>query len=1007
MSSREHLLRLLRQDRIDKVIKDLRHYVSDYPIEQTELYASLLTQYDQLRAFKTSGTEWKREVNNLKRAFVTTMDSFLCRNISEEPWQETLNEIDFNLSLPDLKRKLLEILRQNGLSALVAFSRNLLYNADLVKRLGEVENTAGKIDFQHGERMRQITYDATESTGFEAAVRLQELTKEKKRKLDTSAMRIINELEDEDLVTRWKVAFRNTRANFSWHSSTAERQLLLSPLEMIQVPAYLSKERGDYLQYKRLMVQAQDAYLAHRYAEAYDLFLRVRNEVDPESAQLYELLLVTYFKKHRGPLLIDSYLTSVTKEANPNEKDNPLHQLYLYANRFHLLQGNHEPGVSSLSRSAEKGVKKPGSDLIAQPARPIFSYTGEQNIKTIAEQLLLRLAERQTKITDQVVSGVTSREKARIELWRCITTARDIYQFLQPDHIVFTAIISELFGAGANFWITVDDMGQPANVHPGFDALGQFHAIVGMVASEKHQNLQRKSTSLALAENKTLEQLTAEITADLAALVSDGLRVKYEGLPLAPTPTPDEAAATYQPYVELMLSYRAADALLPESGLFFEVPFLEVGNGEGKVDWFQLGRGRRLYTRFTAPDFDALAYFEDLCRRKDLSHGTITVGSAMEHLIQMYYVRLSDKTFELYRTINLTGEFDLAKAGRQRIAETSFCYRNWQICFDVNEDESYLKLCHDEVVGNGILFWWAIGRHGLNANSSNPAHNIFFDAREELAWLNDSCGVNDSTTDYQTIAENYLNRIAIPVANEIGKRTVNQLNPCAEDHIVILGLVEKVIQLTSVVGPLSPLEDFVYDELIQEKTFRWYDLQGEHFVNEAGIVKDGIDAIPLLEEAQMAFAASNRFATEHLQDMTSLHREDDIITSYQEDFSRNQQYNYDEDTIILFVTMIERLIGYHKITGNAKLLAMPYEELVTGKGKVRWARYPWTVFAIDKVLSVEKDEYGRPAHIGVKRWQIIRGRIHPRPRVRKVSHFDFRDAYFYVKYNYEADAMIV
>ncbi len=1006
MSSKEHLLELLQNDRPDRLIKDLREYFSIRPIAHPEQYSLLRNQYEELRGYYISGTEQFKDITGFKKEFVRSMSRFIRQNIGDEPWRRDVREEDINLSLSDIRNKFLNILNQNGLPALVAFSRYIIKDPVLKKSLADAAALVTEVDFQYCERVRPITFNAVESSDLSEAVRILDLTEEKKKKLLARAVKIIGSIEEENLVHRWKLTFRNLEATFSWHNPAGDRQLLLSPLEVIQIPFYLRSD-DQYLQYKRLMIQAQDAYLAHRYEEAHELFLRVRNEVDPESSQLYEMLMVTYYKKHRGALLVDNYIANKTKNKRLDLKDNPLYQLYLYASRFHLLQGNRKIDNTGLINKTYPDDKKPGSDLIAQAALPVFSYTGAQNLKTIAQELLLRLAKRHTRILDQLSSGITSRKKVMVELWRCVSTARDIYQYLKPDYIVFTTIISELLGASASFWITIDSAGHPTNVHEEFDAIGHFQAILGMVVNDKFRHQATDLLPSSTDHRKSHDEIHQEVISDLAALVSDGLRLKYVQLPEAPTPTPDEAAATYQPYVELMLSYQVADALLPNSGLFFEVPFLELGNGEGKVDWFQLGRGRKLYTRFTAPDFDALAYFENLCLRKDTFTGIPSVGAFIEHLIQKYCARLQDKTFELYRTINLMGEFDLARAGRQRIGEILYCYRNWQICFDVNEDESFLKKCHDEVVGNGILFWWAIGRHGLHANPRNLPQGIIFDALEELNWLNNQSGLSNREADFLTITENYLNRIVIPRSNEVGRRTHSQLNPSADDQLAILNFSEKVIQLAGSVGPLSQLENYVYDELIKEKTFRWYDIQDNRFINEDRILQHGIDAIPALEEAMDTFSMSNRFTIEHLQNMVTLKREEDITKSYIEDFSRNQERNYEEDTIVLFVNMIERLIAYHKVTGNPKLLVMPYEELVTGKGKVPWARIPWTFFAIDKVLTVEKDDSGHAARIGVKKWRIIGGRIRPRPRVRKIAHFDFRDAYFYVKYNYETKAMLV
>jgi hypothetical protein len=56
------------------------------------------------------------------------------------------------------------------------------------------------------------------------------------------------------------------------------------------------------------------------------------------------------------------------------------------------------------------------------------------------------------------------------------------------------------------------------------------------------------------------------------------------------------------------------------------------------------------------------------------------------------------------------------------------------------------------------------------------------------------------------------------------------------------------------------------------------------------------------------------------------------------DFIRLQGMSYQEDTIVYRCEIAENLIDCHRIAGDTRLLSVLFEELVAGRGKVKWAR---------------------------------------------------------------------
>ena len=932
-----------------------------------------------------------------------------------------------------LKDRLRNVLHGNGPDAFAATVILLAENPDLVDRVTELRHRLRTLALDRNEGIRHVEYDTHEDDVLRqsaAALRAVERTyRTAVHALHQDALRMIDGLDpDLDLAPDWKYRAVRPERYLDPPGAVPEGQLLLSPLDMIQVPTYLRQTEPDvYLRYKRRMVQAQDAYLARDYATAYDGFLGVRNDLDPESAQLYDYLLLSYYRAHGGPDLIDAlfdYRAFATAQptmrrgrgANlktqigegrivsvapaPTEEDRaeptvlrPLQPLYLYADRYrHLQSGARDPLVG------KPGEILPGTDQLARPVRIPHSASGKANARTVARELFARLLHRYAELADR--EPAEGREAITREAIRqCIRTATELYRHLQPDELVFRAITGELLGAGRGFYLTIDEWGNVANVEVDFDALDHFRELLSVFTAERVEVARRRARDWGETVGEVdAETIARRVREGVALSVHDRLVAKYRGLETVANANDQHAV---RPLIELLTSFRVAEELLPGTGLFHALPIGELSGRNGKADWFELGRHRRLTSRFTAENgtFPALEFFEYFLRVRDASEGTLRGGEALEIIIQNLYVKMGARTREQYVIAKDKPGYELRVVSAIYAEQVRGIIRNWQILYDVEQDFRFLELQYEEFTGNGAIFWWAIGSQGLHSNPKFLPHGPHVDVRHELNRVIDEYGYGNKYSAYQTVIQNYFDRVVLPRTEAVaGTGGARRAIPGDDTYAELYELIENLLQLARHYEVSPGIVNYLHDELVGELTLPWFDLTELGIVPHPTAREHGVDAYPLLGLAMDVFAEDARFTAPAVRDQIALNRLDQLEAYYYENFTRDQdQTYYNDDSVVELCLLVERLIDYHRLTENPRLLAIPYEELVSGLGKITWARKG--IF-FDFSLVGDTDDQGRVTRWKFPRFRFVAGRVWPRWKVKRVAHFAFRENYLYVRKYY-------
>ena len=712
------------------------------------------------------------------------------------------------------------------------------------------------------------------------------------------------------------------------------------------------------------MIRAQDEYLVGNYKRAHDLCIKVRDEVDPESAQLYEYLFASYYN-WVGP---EKVIADALQDSQ-NEKH--LDKLFLYSGRFVRLQSivstrDEEVKDTIIEKNEGEDARymPRGANKIAREVADVHSQTGEENIKEINSELLLTLADRYTKILDGFrKDAIELDEKNKQKIIRCVLIAKSITENIRVDAVFATTVVNELAGGGKHQWIAIKKDGSLKNTEKNFDAIGHFEDAIRLLAFDKNKD-----------EDDIKDELSYEVFNNLSEKYSY-IKRAFEDNSL----TEDDARLLL---TRLLVSFRVATQLFPQSTQFFAIPVRELGSDISILNWYRLSYNKVLipikndkYKHY----FDALKFYQFFLTANHESNLPFNWRKEKEALVEKYYKVRSLHSKKLYESIETSGNYLVIDAKKEEVENVVNAYKSWKICFDVYKEQKYLRKCYQEIVGGEHFFWFIFDSRYIRGYSILKKYGIDFSPNAELDFLvknMEGVSVREAERD---ILSNYCKKYVEPRVSEIKSITKYDSRPSFQYKLEVFNYIEQIMLLMRRTGSIESVDAFLYKELVEENTFRWFDVLGVELNNIEYRDHIQLDALSKVKEL---INISPYFALSDVMLKVMDNRLEDIQRDYHYSFHRIQRFNYEVGDILRMIEIIEKLVGYYRISKDVKYLQIPYLELEEGNGKIRWCNYGLYVYSL-KPLDYEI------------------GRIRPRTLIRGVSKFKFTKLRHFVRDEYK------
>lgn len=244
--------------------------------------------------------------------------------IVNEIWLEsTKNKNPKLLEFEELKNDILPIyLEHNGIKATIDLLENLLNDSDIKKALGDIQLELSKAYAIYSFTVAKSENSSTKKNFSE----WQSIRDSLSQKIDN----IIYNLAEAQLVENWDNIFVENRFGLKKKTERSSGHIygLFTPADQIIIPENLEENRQKNA-FRRLLHKSQDAIAVEDYASAYQSCLEIRNDLEPESAQLYEYLLLVFSKKTQTKNIVIEFF---------NGKTDSLKYLILYAGRYFQFQ---------------------------------------------------------------------------------------------------------------------------------------------------------------------------------------------------------------------------------------------------------------------------------------------------------------------------------------------------------------------------------------------------------------------------------------------------------------------------------------------------------------------------------------------------------------------------------------------------------------------------------------------------------------------------------------------
>jgi TIR domain len=809
--------------------------------------------------------------------------------------------IDLPIYLVDIVERMRAQTDRINHAPLIQLLKSLIENVQVKRVVLDIEE--GFKQLREQTRLAQISMRELREKGVPLQINLQHL---------------IQNLQEEDLVPTWKQVF--IRDYFRFVPGSRETGLVppfFVPSDEIAIPETLNLPVGpreeealeqigllsfeQKNEFRRRLLLAKDAIAVNNFSQAFEHCDYVRNHIAPQSAQLYEFLLISYVQKETPERIM--------REATLG---NPrlLHHVELFASRF---------------RSHQKEGKCPSS-------------TGNHNLAIASEaisdaalKIYHRFPNDPIRHTGKHAESVADNRRAlRIILENTMAVCRLVW----PAEELLEAAVTECCGAGKCHWIQrVDVVGEHFRFMPNghFDLLGEIRELIALM-----QGMEADEPGKIVKENEVLREdiwfgLLAKRQALAHQIETDEKRqrpftdkresvIRFVYAALLGAEIFDE---TWEPGKDQSFYRLVLECLMPEILLDAD-PRAALG-----LRWFDFDTNGNLTAH---PDcakyqFDALAIVEHITGNRRWYHVRPNLRSAvwqqMVHDIDAAYEQVrKGLSYTDFRRMN---DQD---ARRQLI----HVLQRWEDAYHVNPEQGryYLERCVAELCGDGLMLWM---HHDPDVPLSTHTDSLGqgFDAVKALEKMRDMLLPHSLLSDEPDIDAEFRRRIA---ENLFHKRILPAYNALKSGQNTARPMLERLLKEALSNYKLHPeikYLDFVWSELTEEKKLAWVR------ISDVGVElpmqpSPGFDPLQILDELFAVHPRRYKRFDARQRIATSRHR--DLMDRYLSEISEFRHENRRPERAIA-IEILRSIKGVYRYYPQESFLELPLREL-ENRGRIRW-----------------------------------------------------------------------
>lgn len=825
-------------------------------------------------------------------------------------------KINLPLYIDDVRERLLAQTDRINHAPLLALLKRLIEN---VKTKRVVLDTEEKFKLLREQtRLSQIT--------------IAELA-EKARPIEIDLQHLIQFLPEEDLVKDWQQIFIRDYFHYTDGSRAATTvPPFFVPADEISIPETLNLPVGPREQesleqigllsfeqksdFRRSLLLAKDAMAVKNHAQAYTHCDHARTKIDPQSAQLYEYLLITFMQKETPARILQEAMTG---------NDRMLQYVLLFAERYRKYQrdgkctsttGPHNLAIASesLSDAALKIYHQFPNDAVLHTGKHAESVPDNRRIMRILLDNTLKIC-----------------------------------RLVHPSEELLEAAVVESCGGGKCHWLKrVDVVGGHFQFMPDghFDLLGEIQELLdllqGMEANEEGKIVKQIGTLREdlyfglLAKRQALTQQLAEDTkrrrpfTDTRASV---IRYVHACLLGAEIFGDFDVQGRGQSFHRLALEY-----LLP--GLLVS-PELAA---DLTLRWFDLDTNGnvRAHPECAVYDFDVQAIVEKIVSDQAGRAGWIQVQPNIKESVYLLFVADAEAEYEEVKNGLQWTDFRRMKDEDTR-RKLINCLRCWAAAYRAYPERGrpFLEKCIRELTGDGLLMWLQHDPDKLASHPDSLASG--FDAQVALKVVYDLYAASYSPGDFKSPRESAANEPAA-VGEDILRKTIAdnlfEKNILPRYKKVKTGNEAQRPEVAQLLReamsnyrlhPDTRYLDFVWRELTEELKFCWIDITKES-VEKPFVATGGFDPVGVLRELHAAHPAQYRLfeARERIADRRVANQ----LERYLREISEFRHENRRPEREIA-IDILRNIKGIYKYFPKQEYFELPLREL-NGKGRIRW-----------------------------------------------------------------------